>query len=145
MRAFHLSFLFLMLVSSFSSAQANNKFTDSKLEAYLNTHKKGVIYIVSPHMYLSLKGLPEYRALAQKQGVQFLALLEPITNTRVNALKMDLSELAVLNSAKLINLDATQHFPAFIFFKEGKLIGRFNPGYDAPEKFEQRLKKVFGK
>ena len=145
MRTFYLSFLFLISISSLSWAQANDRFTDAKLETYLKTHKKGVIYIVSPHMYLSLKGLPEYQALAQKQGVQFLALIEPITNTRENALNMDLTKLAVLDSAKLISLDATQHYPAFIFFKEGRLLGRFNPGYDAPEKFEQRLKKEFSK
>lgn len=99
--------------------------------------------MVSPHMYLSVKGLPEYEKIALKSQVKFLALLDPVTNTRENSFGMDLSRVRILASSVLIQKDATIHYPAYIFHKDGVLQRHFNPGYDAPEKFEKNLKEFF--
>ncbi|AFY00790.1 putative exported protein [Bdellovibrio bacteriovorus str. Tiberius] len=94
-------------------------------------------------MYLSLKALPEYKSAATKAKVAFLPLLDPVTNTKENMLKVDLHKIEILNSEILIKKNALLHFPSYIFFKNGQLQGSFNPGYDSPEKFQHRLKEYF--
>lgn len=42
-------------------------------------------------------------------------------------------------SNKLIARNATQHFPATLFFKNGEITGQFNPGYETPQIFNAKL------
>ncbi len=132
----------LWLFPSFLTAKQNN-FTDADLNAYLSKNPKGIIYIVSPHMYLSLKGLEEYEKIAATQKLPFLVLIDPMATTNKNMLNIDLSKYAKLDSKDIISRDSTQHYPSYIFYKNGKLEGGFNPGYDAPEKFTERLNRYF--
>lgn len=118
-------------------------FSDQDLAMYLKKNPNGVIYMVSPHMYLSVKGLPEYKKIAEISKISFLPLMDPVTNTRQNSFGGDLAKVRVLASKELLQKDAIVHYPAYIFHKGGVLQNRFNPGYDAPEKFEQNLKDFF--
>ncbi|HEY1080246.1 MAG TPA: hypothetical protein VGE46_09110 [Bdellovibrio sp.] len=134
----------LVLLMFCIKAQALNlPFKDKDLNAYLKKHQNGVIYILSPHMYLSLKGYPEYESIAKKHRLSFLPLLDPMASTLENTVQLDLKNISVLSSKVLLQKDAVLHFPSYVFFRNGKILGRFNPGYDAPDKYEERLVKVF--
>lgn len=135
-------FAFWIIMTSIQ-IHAKDKFNDNHLQQYLKKHPQGIIYLVSPHMYLALKGLPEYKAIADEKKIPFLVLLDPLATTQKNMLNIDLSKYSILDSKEIVERDGTQHYPSYIMYKNGKLKGKFNPGYDSPEKFKSRVNEYF--
>lgn len=135
--------LLLLFLTSVCLAKEEIFFTDKDLKSYLAENSTGIIYITSPHMYLALKGQEEYSKIAKDKKIPFLVLVDPNATIHKNMLNLDLTKFKKLNSKEIINRDATHHFPSYIFYKNGKLEGKFNPGYDSPEKFTERLNRYF--
>ncbi len=116
-------------------------FTDVDLKNYLQKNASGIIYVFSPRMPLSLLGLEEARGTALSHGVSFLALLDPMETNSQSSKDPRYNHIPILASKELIRRNATQHFPAKLFYKDQKLTGSFNPGYETPDILGSNLKK----
>lgn len=130
----------MLFTSTGADVTGESYFTNSDFERYVLQKKNAVIYVFSPHMYLSVKGIAEYKKIALSHGFHFLLLRDP--NASPQAPYKVKESYHVLASNKLVQLGATQHYPSFLVYTNSKIIGLFNPGYDSPEKFSERLKQL---
>jgi hypothetical protein len=110
-----------------------HQFNDQRLEKHLKRHPQGMIYIWSPYMPLSVKGLAEAKAVAKKNNLSFLSLLDPYAHR---------PKLNVLASEKIINLQVLNHFPSVVFHKNGRLLKNVLQGYEVPEGLEIYTQKI---
>ncbi len=97
-------------------------------------------------MPLSEKGLKETKNLCEKMGVSFMALSDPLAFQFVDNLKnydslRKNSLLKPMASRKLETLGVMNHFPAFVFFYNEKLVKPIIHGYETPEGMKHYLQQ----
>lgn len=100
-------------------------YTDESLQRTLQAAKKGVIYMWSPNMPLSITNLQYLSKQAKELGIKLVVTVDPATPKAL--IKKYVAEGKIkpewtkpMESFDLINRGALIHFPAFIPFKDGK-------------------------
>ena len=115
---------------------------DDSLEQLIKTGK-GLIYLWSPQMPLSQKGIEEIKKVAVKNGYKLILVLDPHAKNLKpeilieNSLRLDSFELKMRN--------AYMHFPSLLGFEDGKIKDFIKYGYETSEGFERDVKKIFNK
>lgn len=125
-----------------------NAFTDFQLKESLKRNKKGVIYIWSPNMPLSVTGLDYLLKHAKKMGIHVTAIVDPFTHKKaVSSLietgKVSKKNAKRLESYELIQRGAMTHYPAFFTYKDGFLSRGPKFGYEDDKQTLNFLKERF--
>jgi hypothetical protein len=122
-----------------------DSWTDARLGEVVDTGKKGFVYLWSPHMPYSIKGLNELPQLKKKLGAEIVVMLDPAAHERdavavVRQYKFPKEYLARFNSMELYMRDALIHAPSMLPFGSKKLGTRLLPGYRKASDMEAFLK-----
>ncbi len=137
----------IILVALFLNvAQAREAFTDDSLKALLadsaNRKVSGVIYTWSPRMNLSILGTVELAAIARQLQLDMTVLVDPaVTAPEIEFYKNvpELQNSYWLSSMYLYKIGITQHYPALVVYKNGKILAPLRPGYDEPARVREYL------
>ena len=114
---------------SFNPDSAQHAFTDSSLDSLLSTNGRGLIYVWSPRMPLSVKGMEEARAAATSLGLAFTALAAQANEAELRELHVPLANQRRLESLELVYRNATIHYPTVVLYNQKRIIDGAYPGY----------------
>lgn len=142
-----ISILFLAFNCGAQSTTVRPLFKDTQLKELLaNSQEKSLnrlIYVWSPRMPLSILGVEELSQIAYKFSLPLTVLVDPaaveseiISSARGNPLLKNSSRL---DSATLVSMSMSIHYPSLVLIKNGKLLRPSRPGYDEPERVEDYL------
>lgn len=111
------------LASTVIQAQPETGFSNHKLRQVLQTSaqskSRGIIYVWSPKMPLSERGLAEVKAWTKSKGITLVEVGELESKNQPNS----------LTSSDLVRRGLALHYPSMIFFSHGRLVGQSIPGY----------------
>jgi hypothetical protein len=149
-------FALLLTVACFAPATSLGKadFQDNDLEKLLKiskkTQQKGLIYVWSPHMPLSLRGVHEAQKVTTTKKIALTVLLDPyadlVTASKVASREsFPKSYLRRIESRILLEKNMTLHFPSAIPYRDGTLARDMRGGYDNPQRLADYLEKEFEK
>jgi hypothetical protein len=124
-----------------------DSWTDERLATLIQQGKRGFVYVWSPHMPYSVKGLRELPAMRKRLGgAEIVVMLDPAA--RQAAAEQTIRKhafpkvyMARFNSIELYMRDALVHAPALLPFAGKKLGSRLLPGYRKIADVESFLKR----
>jgi len=124
-------------------------FTDRDLAALLERRTRGVLYLWSPHMPLSVDGYTELRRAAEAKQLEVVALLDPQSDRRFAAAavaegRLPAAALHVADSVELQFRELPLHAPAIVAFRDGRLQATVLRGYRSTEEYGTFLDRVLG-
>ncbi len=120
-------------------------YADDKLSQFINKNKNGVIYVWSPRMGLSEKGMEQIKLAAKKRKLPLLVLLDKeISKDEVIKLKKKYgtSSIVQADSFELKMRNVSQHFPAILVFKDKKISTKVKYGYEKASQYELDLERM---
>ncbi len=121
------------LSGEFSDFDLDKLIRQTKVEDFSNLYW---IYIWSPHMNYSVRGLREAGRIAQMDTrVHLVPILDP--NARTGGSE---HEHPILASDRLIEEGALLHFPAVFLIRNGRL-SKVRLGYDPPDRAREILQR----
>lgn len=129
------------------SASASHFKTDKDIAEFVEKNKKGVIYIWSPRMTLSQKGIPEIKKAASNLKVPVLVLLDKeVSKKELKKLQKALGRIdtAQVDSFEFRMRNVGQHFPAVLVFKDSKFISGVKYGFEKSDRFQSELTNLLG-
>lgn len=120
-------------------------FNDDDLNKLLKENKRGLIYLWSPHMSLSVYELVEMKEYAKSLSLPTLTLLDlnadmKFSKELIEKYKLSPNYLKRMNSRELEKFGATVHYPSTILYKDGKLVKRV-PGYNGKKGLQDLITK----
>lgn len=122
--------------------------TDKDIGAFVKDKKTGAIYIWSPRMILSQKGIPEITKAAAALKLPLLVLLDKdVPAKEVKQLRKVLGPVAVkqVDSLELRMREIGQHFPALIVFKDSKILSEVKYGFEKSDRYQSDLTRMLGR
>ena len=122
-------------------------FTDRDLAALLDRRTRGVLYLWSPHMPLSVDGYAELRRAADAKRLEVVALLDPQSDrgfaaASVTEGRLPPAALTVADSVELQFRELPLHAPAIVAFRDGRLVGPEFRGYRTADEYAAFLDRV---
>lgn len=119
-------------------------FTDSDLKKKIGKDKQGIIYLWSPHMPLSVQGLPVIKKLSKKKNWDLIVLLDP----KAKADKeleghFSKTDLVRPQSFELKMRNAYLHYPMLLGYKNGKILNKVKYGFEEYELYEKYFDHLF--
>lgn len=127
---------------------AGDRFTDADLTSLLATHRRGVVYVWSPHMPLSLDAVAVVRRAAEARDAHVTLVLAPGADPRF-AREAAASRgwppdaLRVADAVELVFRDVLIHAPAVMAYAGGTVRGSPWPGAHTSEEYAAYLDRVF--
>ncbi len=123
------------------------RFDDDDLQRLVAGHGRGVIYLWSPHMPLSVDGFRAVRAAAEARGLAVHAVLDPAADrafaaASLAAAGLPATALRVADSVELTFRDVVLHAPSIQAYGGGHLRGSAFPGYHSAEEYGAFLDRV---
>jgi len=123
------------------------RFDDDDLRRLVQGNGRGVIYLWSPHMPLSVDGFRSLRAAADARGLAVHAVLDPAADrafaaASLTAAGLSATALRVADSVELTFRDLVLHAPSVQVYGGGQLRGSAFPGYHSPEEYGVFLDRV---
>lgn len=100
--------------------------------------KKGIIYLWSPQMPLSIRGISSVKAAAKSLGLTAIILMD-----NSNKIPQYMNKNIEVNSFELRMRNAYLHFPSIMAFENGKLKNTVKYGYENKDEYKKDLKKMF--
>ena len=119
-------------------------FSDRDLQALVASAPRGVIFVWSPHMPLSVDAYRTVSDVARHMGLSFTALRDPMSDavyaeSVAREAGMPASALRPFASVELSLRQATLHAPALLVFAHGRFSGLAVPGYREAAGFEAAI------
>lgn len=117
-------------------------FTDSELSKFITTHGTGVIYVWSPRMDLSVKGIQEIQKAAREKKLPLLVLMDKDTpEAERMKLEKTLGKEATrtVDSFELDMRHVQMHFPAVLMFKDKKILSGVKYGFEKAHRYKLDL------
>ena len=129
------------------AAAAEPRFTDDELRRVMAEHERGVIYLWSPHMPLSIDGLDSVWRAASSRGLTVTVVLNPdASRTLAAAIAAErgwpLSTLQASDSVELTFRALLIHAPAVQAHVDGRLVGSPFPGYHSVDEYAAYFDRV---
>ncbi|GEM_PF-2719416 len=126
-------------------SSSNGGFLDRDLDLLLKKNKRGVIYLWSPHMSLSVYELVEMKKYLSSLKIPVTILLDlnadiDSANKSIQKIDLPLDYLKRMNSRKLESFGATIHYPSTVFYKDGELVKKV-PGFNGKKSLVDLIKK----
>ena len=123
------------------------RFDDDDLRRLVAANDRGVIYLWSPHMPLSVDGFRSVRAAAEARGLVVQVVLDPAADrafaaASLTAAGLPLSALRMADSVELLFHDVTLHAPSIQVYGGGAMRGSAFPGYHSAEEYGAFLDRV---
>lgn len=118
-------------------------FTDTDLKSFIGKQKSGVIYVWSPRMGLSEKGLKAIQTAAKELKLPLLMLMDKDVSEKERAAlakKIGKIETRQVDSFDFKMRNVSMHFPAVLVFKEGKILSGVKYGYENVEGYRRDLR-----
>ncbi len=130
-------------------AVAPPAFGDADLAALLDSGARGVLYLWSPHMPLSVDGVAAVTAAARARGLTVEALLDPnadraFARTQATAHALPASALRVADAVELQFRELALHAPSAVVFAGGRLVGSVLRGYRTADEYAEFFSRVLG-
>ena len=104
--------------------------------------KNGLIYIWSPQMPLSYRGINSILTAAKKKNIDVTIYMDPTARLPINH-PYKKEYLNRIDSFDLKMRDAYMHLPALFAYKNGQMMDPVKYGYEMPEGYEKDIKNVF--
>lgn len=131
-----------MMVVPIAEKQTHNYETDDEMLKQEIKENSGLIYIWSPQMPLSYKGIFQIKKIAQKKNLKLIVLLA--SNARIVGKKNFKNEyLKRENSFELKMRNVHMHYPAVLAFKNGSMVDKIKYGYENEMGYENDIKNIF--
>ncbi|WP_025410532.1 hypothetical protein [Gemmatirosa kalamazoonensis] len=121
---------------TYDAAAMAGAFTDDSLRATMRVHRRGMVYVWSPGMPLSVRGLAEARAAASALGVGFTAVVADARPGELEIVRHDPVDARTMDALELVYRDATIHYPTALLYADGKPLGTAIPGYKSRDTYE---------
>ena len=126
---------------------AGPAFTDRDLDALLAAPGRGVIYLWSPHMPLSVDGWAELTRAAASRRLTVEPLLDPQADRGFAAAasaggRLPPSALRVVDSVELQFRELALHAPSIAVFAGGRLVGPLLRGYRTADEYVDFFDRV---
>ena len=124
-------------------------FSDADLAAVLASGARGVLYLWSPHMPLSVDGHAAVAAAARARGLTVEALLDPAADRAFAAAQaaargLPASAVRVADAVELQFRELTLHAPSAAVFAGGRLVGPVLRGYRTADEYSEFFSRVLG-
>jgi|GEM_PF-4532557 len=124
-------------------------FNDANLDAMLKREKTGIIYIWSPHMKYSLRGMREILKIAKALKVHVEVLVEGAASDAAlrdvqNTEKIDPKYMRAVDSLDIVMRHTTLHYPSMLLFKDGEVLDFMLPGYEASRPLTEIISSRLG-
>lgn len=124
------------------------RFTDADLRRLVAAQPRGLLYVWSPHMPLSVDGVGVARMVAARQNLPLTILLDPGAN---EALARTVAATHGWPPGTTIVADATElrfrdvliHAPTLQAYAGGRLVGSAFPGYHTNDEYSAYLDRMF--
>ncbi len=125
-------------------------FADRDLEALLRRQPRGVLYVWSPHMPLSVDGWRPLQQAASARGLAVEPLLDPQADRAFAAASltgggMPATALRVVDSVELQFRELALHAPSIAVFDRGRLTGAGLRGYRTADEYREFFDRVLPK
>jgi hypothetical protein len=126
---------------------ARPAFTDADLRRSLGAHARGLLYVWSPHMPLSVDGVATIRTAAARLDLPVTVLLDPNADPATAAATIaahgwSASEGRVVDSVELLFRDVLVHAPSVQAYARGHLVGSPYPGYHSVDEYRAFIDRV---
>lgn len=127
---------------------AGGRFTDADLRRLVAHHPRGLLYVWSPHMPLSVDGVRVARIVAERRGLPVTILLDPSANTGLARSVIarhgwPADSAIVADSTELRFRDVLVHAPTIQAYARGRLVGSAFPGYHTVDEYSAYLDRTF--
>lgn len=121
-----------------------NTLDDSSLRKLVKSSPRGIIYAWSPHMPLSLEGVPAILSAAREKGIPVIFVLDPHASaqwaeTAIRFYRMPTSAGRRIASLELFLRGLVDHFPSVVTFSQGKLDRKIIPGLKSKHDYDRWL------
>ena len=103
---------------------------------------KGVIYLWSSHMPLSVKGIPNIKKAAEELNLKLIILQDVNSNVKAN-LKLPEKYTQKIESFELKMRNAYLHFPTVLVFHKGTIRSKIKYGYENKNGYKKDIKNIF--
>jgi hypothetical protein len=129
----------------FSTITKGAGFSDGDLATLLKGNK-GLIYVWSPRMPLSVRGVKDFAKAAASFGLPVTFLLDPFTSARDEEIaKREGFPVQRLRSFDLMYRGALLHFPGFFYYSQGRVHGAPVLGSRGEQGYKNILAKMVSK
>lgn len=121
--------------------------TDKDIESFVTEKKEGVIYIWSPRMVLSQKGIAEIKKASANLKLPVLVLLDKdVSGKELKKLRKALGpvDTAQIDSFEFRMRNVGQHFPAVLVFKDSKFLPGIKYGYEKSDRYQSDVTNMLG-
>jgi hypothetical protein len=127
-------------------AARRDALSDDELRQILASARQGVVYLWSPHMPLSVDGYPSVREVADRLGITFIGLLDPMADSDyasnvAAAAGLPSDALRTFRSVELMARQLTLHAPSLLVFSEAEFKGVALPGYRETAMYEAVIRR----
>lgn len=129
-------------------APLQNATTDKDLAKFVEENKTGAIYVWSPRMTLSQRGITEIKKAAANLKLPLLVLLDKeVPEGELKKLRKDLGPVVTtqVDSLELRMRSVGQHFPALLVFKDSKILSGVKYGFEKSDRFQSDLARMLGR
>lgn len=122
-------------------------FSDKDLSAFIQKNKTGIIYVWSPRMDLSVKGIKEIQAAAIEKKLPLLILVDKdISETERMKLEKSLGKdvTRTVDSFEFKMRQVQLHFPAVLVFKNQKILPGVKYGFEKALRYKLDIDRFLG-
>jgi hypothetical protein len=135
----------------YDSTVMATSFTDAALRDVVRANARGMIYVWSPGMPLSIQGFAEARAAAASLGIAFTAVVADARPGELDSLRVVSrvaariapSDSRAMESVELVYRNATVHYPAVVLYKDGAILDAVIPGYKGRDTYRKLASGMF--
>lgn len=129
---------------------SGSHFTDADLQQLLDTNARGLLYLWSPHMPLSVEGVATMRAVGARLGLPVTVLLDPnadhtAATAVIAAHGWPPAHGRRIDSTELLFRDVLVHAPSLQAYAGGQLVGSPYPGFHTMDEYLAFLDRVLAK
>lgn len=124
------------------SKVATESVDDEKIRKFVEGNKKGVIYVWSPRMVLSEKGIAEIKKASKELKLPLLVLMEKkVSDQEAKNLskKYGVEFTQRVDSLEFNLRNVDQHYPAVMVFKNAKISPEVKYGYEKSPGYQSDL------
>lgn len=126
-----------------------SEFLDDELKILLESSKNGIIYVWSPNMSLSLKGIKDVTAAAKEAGLPVTLMMDPMADEEfaqevIHEQNLPASAAKRMESDELAARGATLHYPALMIYRNSKVCETVQRGYRDQANYRKIIEKTFG-
>lgn len=130
------------------SAPAAGHKDDKDIADFVIKNKEGAIYVWSPRMGLSQKGITEIKKASENLKLPLLVLLDKdVSESEHEKLKKALGNVVTerVDSLDFRMRNVGQHFPAIMVFKDSKILSGVKYGFEKSDGYKSDLVRMLGR